>query len=239
MSHEAAPEDIQAVVIGAIAAAGPRDGNDARWKAKVNAAIPHVAAMIGASSRQSKDAQAVLEAVIFDAEYIGYKVEATSKRCLVQLKTRPSKNYPDGIEPIRTNRTDNASGKEMQRRLDELSEGDSLLVWKAIEASDDGNEKYRVLVHFEVRPKWDKEKQQPQQQPQEKVQDYSDKTDTERLVGWRAATRERLTDSQMGTVVIRLMEKGYDFDGVSEIEWVDEVRPIIRAVLDGNQQEGN
>jgi hypothetical protein len=46
-----------------------------------------------------------------------------------------------------------------------------------------------------------------------------------------------------GTTVLRaeLKTRGYDFDGVSEIEWDEIVRPIIRDLIASidNQKEQN
>jgi hypothetical protein len=145
-------ENVPMIIAAAIAAAGPRGSNDAAWKAKVNEAIPHVVSMIGEGSRQSKIATEVLGASVFVAQYVRHEVEQSSTRCVVWLNSgRPSRNYPDGIEPIRSHRTDNAQGRAMKECLDRLSPGDELVVWKALEEA--GENKVRVLVHFETRPK--------------------------------------------------------------------------------------
>ena len=145
---------IPSIIVAAVAAAGPKGSNDAAWKAKINDAIPHIAAMAHEGTRQWRIAEQVLGAAVFVAEYVDHHVEDTSKRCLVHIDTgKPTKNYPDGIEPIRTHRTDNAQGKAMKARLDSLTKGDEIVVWKALEQNDSGDEKYRVLVHFETRPK--------------------------------------------------------------------------------------
>jgi hypothetical protein len=144
--------NIPIIIAAAVAAAGPRGSNDAAWKAKINEAIPHIASMIGDGSRQTKIANEVLNASVFVAQYVRHEVEASSTRCVVWMDSgRPSRNYPDGIEPIRSHRTDNAQGKAMKERLDQLEPGDEIVVWKALEEA--GENKVRVLVHFETRPK--------------------------------------------------------------------------------------
>jgi hypothetical protein len=147
-----ADDNIPMIIAAAVAAAGPRGSNDAAWKAKINEAIPHIASMISEGSRQTKIATEVLGASVFVAEYVRHELEPSSTRCVVWLNSgRPSRNYPDGIEPIRSHRTDNAQGRSMKERLDQLSPGDELVVWKALEEA--GENKVRVLVHFETRPK--------------------------------------------------------------------------------------
>jgi hypothetical protein len=223
------------VLAAAIAAAGPKGNNDAAWKAKVNEAIPHVVSMLNPGSRQFRIARQVMDAVVFTATYRGYTLEESSKRCVVTLETRPSKRYPDGLEPIRTHRTDTTQGKSMRHRLDDLEDGDHLLVWKAMESNDGGDEKYRVLAHFEKLPHRGDHQTQPAaehvpEQPAE-APAYTDEIDSERIVGWRHATLERLTEAQMHRLHKALAKQGLDFYGVSEIEWVDVVRPLIREII--------
>jgi hypothetical protein len=147
-----AEENIPMIIAAAVAAAGPRGSNDAAWKAKINEAIPHIASMISDGSRQTKIAQEVLDASVFVAEYVRHELEASSTRCVVWLNSgRPSRNYPDGIEPIRSHRTDNAQGRAMKERLEQLKPGDEVVVWKALEEA--GENKVRVLVHLETRAK--------------------------------------------------------------------------------------
>jgi hypothetical protein len=147
-------DEIPAIIAAAIAAAGPKGTNEAQWKAKVNDAIPYVVSMLGEGSRQWRLAAEMLEAQIFTGLYVGHTVEESSTRCVVQIDTeRPSKKYPDGIEPIRSHRTDNPQGKAMQARLERLEPGQRIVVWKSMEttAADD-TMKVRVLAHFEVLP---------------------------------------------------------------------------------------
>ena len=147
---------IPSVIAAAIAAAGPKGTNEAAWRATVNDAIPHVVSMMGDGSRQWKIAEEVMGAAVFVATYVDHKVEESSTRVVVHIDTgKATKNYPDGIEPIRTHRTDNAQGRSMKERLDKLTKGDEIVVWKAMESMGDGADanKVRVLVHFETRPK--------------------------------------------------------------------------------------
>ena len=139
------------IIAAAIAAAGPKTGSEAAWKAKINELIPSIVSMMGDGSRQTRIAQEVIGASVFVAEFVRYEVEESSTRCVVWLNSgRPSRNYPDGIEPIRSHRTDNAQGRAMQEKLNQLQPGDEVVVWKALEEA--GDNKVRVLVHLEKRP---------------------------------------------------------------------------------------
>jgi len=244
-------EIIPSIIAAAVAAAGPKGDNEGRWKAKLNDAIPHIAAMIHDGSRQWRIAEEVLTASVFVATYVDHEVEESSTRCIVHIDTgKSTKNYPDGIEPIRTHRTDNGQGRSMKHRLDQLEKGDEIVVWKALEAMGDGADaqKVRVLVHFETRPKWKGSgrgetaatavpaERRPESDGTRAADsgppNYTDEIDSERIVGWRHATLERLTDEQFEEVKAKLGKRGYDFYGVSEIEWVEHVRPVIREVID-------
>lgn len=241
-------DQARAVIAAAIAAAGPKGTNEGAWKAKVNEAIPHVVSMMNESSRQWRIAEEVLTAQIFTAVYRGFVVEETSKRCVVTIETRVSKRYPDGLEPIRSHRTDNAQGKSMMERLAQLEDGDNILVFKAMEAINDET-KVRVLVHFEKLPYRKDERQSaaPDSAPvgggvgdpltertttpdAPRVRPYSDSIDSERIVSWRAKTREKLPANQLEDLIVELSKQGYSYDGVSEVEWDTVVRPLIQEI---------
>ena len=225
--------EVRAIIAAAIAAAGPKGDNEGAWKGKINSAIPHVVSMMSDSSRQSRIAEEVMGAQVFTAIYRGYTLEETSKRCVVTIETQVSKRYPEGLEPIRSHRTDNAQGKAMQHRLDTLEDGDSLLIFKAMEAINDET-KVRVLVHYEKLPHHTDKAKPTDPQPTAPAAasgNYTDEVDSERLQKWRVGTHEKLTNEQFEDVVTELGKKGYDFNGVSEIEWDTIVRPLIREVL--------
>lgn len=140
-------EDLAPLVVAAASAAAGRMDN--KWRSRVMELIPPIAAAMSESSREMKAALEVLEASVFTATFVGFEVEASSTRCLVRLDTgRPSKNYPDGIEPIRSHRTDNPQGKAMQQKLERLKPGDRVLVWRAMDEIADG-QKARLLAHIQ------------------------------------------------------------------------------------------
>lgn len=247
-------ELIPMILAAAVASAGPRGTNEGQWMAKVNDAIPPVAAMMHDASRQWHIAAEVLGAAVFVGTYVDHHVEESSTRVIVRLNTgKPTKNYPDGIEPIRTHRTDGAQGRSMKERLDRLTAGDEIVVWKALEANDDGTEKYRVLVHFAVRPKRTNSPdrgtavaaapvgdgrpvEERHARPSGPSTDLTDAVDSDRLNLWREKTIALLGIDGMSDLRASLAEGGYDFNGVSEIEWDEIVRPIIRTMINSKEQ---
>lgn len=144
-------EKIPLIIAAATAAAGERK-NDAGWKARINNAIPAVAAMMSDRSRQWRIAEEVLAASVFGGTYIGYEIEESSTRAVVSIE--PDVQKEEGqVETIRTHRTDGAQGKFMLTKLDELEAGQQVFAWKALEQmGDSGDRKVRVLVHLEARP---------------------------------------------------------------------------------------
>lgn len=195
------------VIMAAIAAAGPRGDNDYLWKQKVNENIPYVVAMMGDGSRQRAVAEQTLEAQVFVATFRGYEVEASSTRCLVQLETRPSARRPDGIEPIRSHRTDNPQGKSMQRRLDDLKDGDEILVWKAMESTST-DMKVRILVHFEKLPGRKSQNDEPVVKTEPGV--FDEPAEVDRFNGLHTKVKAR--------VAKRLREAGIDFPMPAEAD---------------------
>lgn len=213
-------EIIPGVVAAAIAAAGPRGTNEAEWRAKINAAIPAIAAMMNPPEKDAKGskqwqiASEVLGASVFTGEYVSHEVEASSTRAVVKIDTgRESKNYPDGIEPIRTHRTDGAQGKAMLKKLEQLEPGESVVVWKALEqmAGAASGEKARVLVHLETRPKWKRDENMtpaPARKAPPKAEPKPDSPPTE---GSFAYAFDELTAKDKVAVVRILRDEGITF----------------------------
>lgn len=135
------------VVRLAIQAAGAADDLVA-WKSRVNMLIPEITVMLGERSLQRKAAERLAEATVFTGDYLGYDYEDSSTRCIVKLFTGESKDHPDGIETIRTDRTDTSAGKMMRRKLDSLPSGCRVAAWKVMETAGQ-NTKVRVLGHIE------------------------------------------------------------------------------------------
>lgn len=107
------------------------------------------------NGQAAKMAQDVLECAVFKAVYRGYELEESSTRLIVSLESETSAKADqdsDGLERIRTERTDNRWGKMMKAELDRLPEGSTILAFKLIEHMDGRGmkDKVRVLKHFQV-----------------------------------------------------------------------------------------
>ena len=156
-------EAARLIVIGAIAAAGKMESSVA-WKGRVNSLIPQVASMLGDRSSQMQRALAMVRATVFTADYIGHDTEYLtregrpdeSRRVQVRLVHPIDRDHPDGVQLIRTERTDTQVGKSMLDRLSALEGGETLLCWRAKEEIRSGSQAGReasYLAHFEVLPK--------------------------------------------------------------------------------------
>jgi hypothetical protein len=147
------------VVAAAVAAVGPMGGSSAAWKARINGVIPQVGAMLGSGSFQMSRALAILGASVFWAEFLGFETDYLtmdgkpdrSKRLQVALSHPVDKRFPDGVQHIRTERTDTEAGKAMHNRLAQIEPGDEVICWKVQEAmKSGGGETMAVLYHIET-----------------------------------------------------------------------------------------
>jgi hypothetical protein len=135
------------VVCAAASAAGPMGDNDAVWQAKVADIIPQIASMIRDEGAPAmKRALEVLDAEMFTSEYRGYDYEESSTRCLVHLW---NVDHDKPERDLRTPRTNTRAGKVMRERLDRLDKGSRIMVYKALESTNDPEKKVRVLVNFD------------------------------------------------------------------------------------------
>jgi len=141
--------EAEQIVALAIGAAGASE-DVIRWKGRVNGLIPQVAAMFNEKSPQMKQANNVLNASVFMAEYVSHALEESSQRIMVTIKAEPSTDYPDGLEPIRTEMLYNAIGKRQAKALEEFEPGDSILIWRYMdEVKSKKGRAVRTLAHFE------------------------------------------------------------------------------------------
>ena len=152
--------DARLILAGAIAAAGKAESSVV-WKGRVHALIPEVAAMFGERSNQISRAVSMLRATPFTAEFLGFDTEYLtskgspdkSKRVQVRLAHGIDKRHPDGVQRIRTERTDTQVGKRMLEKLQQVEPGQTLLCWKVQEEMRSGEgETVAILMHFEVLP---------------------------------------------------------------------------------------
>lgn len=138
------------VVAMAIEAAGEAGDDTEGWRARVSMLVPQIAAMLRPQSEQARLALAMMDAAMVQGTYNGYVYEPSSTRCKVELITEPSKWYPDGKEPFRTQRTDEPLGLAQRAWLDaNFSVGDPVKAWKTNEKISSDGENVRILVHME------------------------------------------------------------------------------------------
>lgn len=138
------------IILAAVNAAGTRDEDEApaAYEARVSAEARRITVMTGPTSTISRAIESIEKAKVFPAVIDSVKREASSTRGIVTLKAKPSKFHEDGIETVRTERTDNPEGVAMVRALKPLI-GHRVLVWVELESVNDGASKVRVLRHVE------------------------------------------------------------------------------------------
>jgi len=140
------PTDQEAIVLAAIAAAGPADDPES-WSSRVAELSAMVAAMLSPSSSQMRRAASVAASKVFTAELRSVRREASSDRVVVELRTNPTKFHPDGVELARTERLD-SGGRALARRCRDLV-GHRVKVWIEVQEISGGAKRVRVLQHIE------------------------------------------------------------------------------------------
>ena len=133
------------IILAAVAAAGVKDDG---FEGRVIENAKAFTAMMSEQSRVNKVIDSVKNAKTFTGIVESIVMEQTSKRGVLTLKTKPSEYHPDGLETVRTERSDSDdSVLPMMRRLRDLK-GSRVLVW--VEVQNAGTKKVRVLQHFEA-----------------------------------------------------------------------------------------
>ena len=140
------------IILAAINSSAPRDyeieESQAEWLGRVAEMTARITAMCGDKSPLSQIVEQVEQSKVFQGVVQQVVKEQSSTRGLVQLKTRPSKFHPDGIEEARTERTDSPIGLYMARHLKSLV-GHRVSVWVEVESINNGAAKVRVIRHVE------------------------------------------------------------------------------------------
>jgi hypothetical protein len=136
------------IVLAAVGAAGPIGEG---WSDRVFDMTVRIAAMTGEHSPYTQAARRVMDSAMFVAEYRGFEIEKSSTRAKVTLYS-PRGQKDDGLEQIRTDRTDSPQGARMVAALADIEPGTRLAVWKFNEpiAGSKMGETVRILTHFEV-----------------------------------------------------------------------------------------
>lgn len=137
------------IILAAIQAAGPVNGDPAGWDARVNSMAGKIAVLTGEKSSVIKTIEGIRNAKVFPAHIVGVRKEASSTRGVVTVFTGTdrdnSKNgVPQGCEQFRTERTDSPEGLAMAREVRDLI-GHHVLVWIQVEDVPGKDFKVRVV----------------------------------------------------------------------------------------------
>ncbi len=136
------------IITAAVAAVGAVGDDRATWQGRVEEMIARLTAMCAETSPSARLIEQVERSKTFTATIVGGKIERSSTRVVVILKTRPSERNPDGVEEARTERTDTPAGKAMSQRLRALK-GHRVAIWVEVEPIPGSDRKVRVVRHVE------------------------------------------------------------------------------------------
>lgn len=145
------------MILAAVGAAGPMEGDGAAWQARVEHAALSIMAMTTPNSTVAKAIERMAGSKKpFKAAIMAVQLEQSSTRAVVTFdsgSTREPKPdaitkqlLPPGCEQVRTDRTDTPSGLAMAQRLWGLI-GHDVVIWIFIEEGDQKN--YRLVAHVE------------------------------------------------------------------------------------------
>jgi len=151
-------EDLKVrITLAAITAAGPgaSDADIAGQVVRICGFMETGSPVLSAFGRAKKRAESTSGTGVIDGTVVYVDLEETSKRVFVVLKTTPSNDYPDGLEPIRTDRTDSRDYADAVRALTTEANGligHRVLANKRLEKqSDGGGRDIRVLTALQDR----------------------------------------------------------------------------------------
>lgn len=115
---------------------------------KVEETLVSLALMAEEESPTMRRLARILGAQRFVAEFVSVRIEESSTRAVLALQVKPTADAPDGVEQIRTDRTDHRDGARMFRLAQKLV-GHRVIVFKVLEDMDgQPNRKVRVAVHL-------------------------------------------------------------------------------------------
>ncbi|MGC0252651.1 hypothetical protein [Pseudactinotalea sp. Z1748] len=139
------------IVLAAVNSAGPvgEDESPDEYQGRIATQAKSIYLMLGERSPVRRKLDALADAKVFTGVVTKVVREKSSTRGKITLKTQPSKHYPDGLEPVRTERTDGADGEglALAKRLSGLK-GHRVLVWVEMQETSDGNQ-VRIVQHVE------------------------------------------------------------------------------------------
>lgn len=141
-------QDTTQIILAAVGAAGPVGDDRSAWMDEVTDLAAEITVMCSDRSRVARRVQAIRNSKVFTATIIGGKLEASSTRGVVNLRTKPTQQHPDGIEQVRTERGDTRDGTTMWERLKSLK-GHRVVLWVEVQEYNGGQGKVRVVQHVE------------------------------------------------------------------------------------------
>ena len=141
-------EAVNEIVLAAVGAAGPVGDDRGAWMDRVTDLAAEITVMCSDRSRVARRVQSIASSKVFTAVVVGGKLEASSTRGVVNLRTKATAQHPDGLEQVRTERTDTRDGMAMWDRLKALK-GHRVVLWVEVQEYNGGGSKARVAQHVE------------------------------------------------------------------------------------------
>jgi hypothetical protein len=144
------------IILGALAAAGSNGAGSRNWEFRVEAMVPHVAAMMefsdwDHSSRMMRRALLCAEPDFVTGNFVSAVDEDKTGRMLVTFTNNRGEE-----ESLRTEHTNTQAGANMKARLAQVAPGDRMLIRKVLEpmagARGAMGQKARLMMHFEKLP---------------------------------------------------------------------------------------
>jgi hypothetical protein len=113
-------QSIIATLVAAAATAEAQNASDRPLMERIADTAQQLAALASPSSDVGQRVSRLLGAKVFYGTITSVAKEESSTRAVVTMKTRPSKFHPDGIETVRTDRTDNPTGLAFAKKVQGL-----------------------------------------------------------------------------------------------------------------------
>lgn len=147
---ELTAEKRDTLIITATNMAGPIGDSKVEWEAKVSSNLRDLISMFDERSAQNRiiDQMTGPNTDKFVATIVGLEMEPSSKRILVGFACEVDKDHPDGVEYIRTERTDSSQeARDLANYISDELLGHRVVVYKELEVGKDQKTKFRVLRH--------------------------------------------------------------------------------------------
>jgi hypothetical protein len=131
-----------ALVAGAATVTGPGASPSV-----IEATVVDLALMADPDSLVMKRLVRIQGAQRFVAELVDVTIEQSSTRAVLSFPTTDLERHPNGLETMRTERTDQPDGMSMYRRALGLK-GHRVLVFKELQDTNDPKKKVRICLHL-------------------------------------------------------------------------------------------